>query len=160
MAKKKRNIHLRMHVVSEEHTMHVLYDQQGEPVLRLGEIVREGESNGREITETVTEYVKTPSGDILSGSSLMPRRGQSGSRACAACERRTWLSLFRRGQPKITFAPATEMKRCYHCGANLCPKHYRSSRSDGQARCRWRCHIWHRLYTWTRDKIVYIQKSD
>lgn len=152
MAKKKHNVHTRMHVASEERTQHVLYNEQAKPLLRLGEIVREGERNGREITETIVEHVKTRTGDVLDSSSLTPRRGQAGSKACAACERRTWLSLFRGGQPKINLTPATEMKRCCHCGVNLCTKHYRISRYDGQARCRWRCHIGHLFY----NKVLFV----
>jgi hypothetical protein len=145
MAKKKRNVHTHMRVVSEEHTGHVIYDERGEPLLRFGESVREGERNGADITETVVEHVRTPAGSILSSSTLTPGRGQIRVGICDMCVRKIRSSRFRRSQPTIPLSPAADMQRCCKCAANLCPKHFRISQFDGRPRCL-RCHRWHWFY--------------
>jgi len=156
MAKKKRNVHMHMRVLSEERTDQLIFGTRGEPVLRLGETVREGERNGADITETVTDHVRTCAGSILSSSSLMPGPQQISVGICDLCDRQTRPSLFRRGGPKMTLSPAAEMQRCCNCAANLCAKHFRISRFDGRPRCR-RCHRWHWLYKILVEPVFFIE---
>jgi hypothetical protein len=152
----KRNRNSRMHVVSEEMTGHLLHDEHGEPLLRFGETIREGERNGADITETVFDHVETSAGSVLSASSLMPGPQQIRVGICAACKKRARPSLFRRGHPKIILAPAADMQRCCNCAANLCPKHFRISRFDSRPRCPW-CHRWHWLYERIIKPVVFIE---
>lgn len=156
MAKKKRNIHKRMHVVSEEHTSQVVYSERGEPVLRFGETVREGERNGADLTETVIDHLQTSSGSVLSASSLMPGPHQVSVGICDLCKKQIRRSLFRSGQLKTTLAPAVDMRRCCRCSSNLCPRHFRISRFDNRPRCL-RCHRWHWLYQVIVKPVLFIE---
>lgn len=145
----------RMHVLSEERTDQVIFDERGEPELRFGETVREGEHNGREIAETVTDHIETSAGGVLIASSLMPGPHQVRVGICAVCKRQTRPSLFRRGRPKITLAPAAGMKRCRRCRANLCEQHFRISDFDRRARCD-RCYRWHWFYNGVVKRILFL----
>ncbi len=151
MAKKKRSAQTRMRVTAEEYTGHVIYDQHGRPLLRLGETVREGTRNGADVTETITEHIRTPGGTILSSESFKPGPNHVESKTCDVCERKTWRSWLCRSQPKINLDPAAEMQRCCKCHANLCPTHLRTSDSDKRPRCP-RCNRWHWLY----NKVIFI----
>lgn len=154
MAKQKRGVGTRMHVTSEEFTGCVVYNERGEPVLRLGETVREGTRNGADVAETITEHIRTSGGTILSSESFKPGPNHVESKTCDVCERKTWWSWLRRSQPTISLDPAAEMQRCCRCHANLCPTHLRTSDYDTRPRCP-RCNRWHRLYKRVIEPILF-----
>ncbi len=157
MAKKRRNVHTRMHVVNEEYTGHAFFDERGEALLRLGETLQEGErANGAEITETVTDHIETSAGDVLSASSLAPGPQQIPLAICTMCKKQARPSRFHRGHPQIALAPAAGMKRCCRCRANLCEKHFRISDFDHRPRCD-RCYRWHWFYKIVVEPVLFVE---
>jgi len=125
---------------SEDRTETVIYDPGGNEVLRLGQIRTEGEGDGREYSETLTEYREMADGSVW-GPAFLIKDGQKGTVvACEACRRES-----RRGGSQMIWTPIISARRCLSCGHYFCGVHCTLS-SDNHIRCR-PCN---RRYWWLR----------
>lgn len=136
---------------SENRTETVIYDRDGNEVLRLGQITRdyEADDDGGERTEVITEYRESADGSVW-GPPFLIKDGQRGT--LVACEACRWASrsIFHRQQSQMIWTPVSLARRCVSCGYYYCSIHYCTPSSDSHIRCR----ACNRRYWWLNHVIL------
>ena len=131
--------------ISEEFEGSVIYDADGNEILRQGLRTTEYEADdGHEMLERISENMVLDDGRVWNISQM----GRPGKDAvfvgqCSVCLRGRW-SIFRRRRPSnVALSATSTMRRCFGCGTYVCSRHYVLS-GDNHIRCR-RCN---RRYFW------------
>jgi len=126
-------------ITSEEYVGSVVYDADGNEILRQGVRTTEYEADdGHDGSERISQNLVLEDGRIWN-ISQMARPGQHAVfvSQCPVCLRGRRSIFRRRGRNSLGLSPTSSMRRCFSCGTYICSKHYVLS-ADNHIRCR-RC---------------------
>ena len=127
---------------SEERTDTVLYNNDGEEILRFGFVKWDSQEGDTEVTQTEAEYVEFGDGTYGSPNMMMqPGRDRLVLQTCDICLEEMRRTLSRKS---VFVSPASRIRRCWSCHRNLCTRHQFLSSTDLHIRCS-RCdrrHFW------------------
>ncbi len=112
--------------ISEERTDRVFYDNSSREMFRLSFTRSENEDeDGNENYKTDVDSLEGGDGSVLSYEDISRPQSQGGIalKRCNSCRQES-RRLFFRQNTRIPFSPASQMRSCFHCRANLCSRHY------------------------------------
>ena len=134
---------------SEEFDGYVIYDVDGNEILRQGVRTTEYENDDYDRLERISENIVLDDGRIWTISQMQrPGRNAVYVSQCPICLRRR-RSMFRRPRANYpALSTTSSMRRCFRCGTYVCSRHYVLS-SDNHIRCRQcnRRYFWYHLFT-------------